>query len=130
MIHFRSGQKLETHAFAALLEDAHAKRPVHDHARLRQMLEASNVLLAAYLGDRLVGLLRGWTDGVCEGLICDLIVHPDVAKEDFAADLLAQLAEEHPTIQWWFPDASRAKVDLPRLGWRKQDDGWVLPWKR
>ena len=81
MIHYGSGTIPPPHALAALYGDARMARPVRDHAALEVLCRRANVLHAAFLSERLVGFLRGWTDGIGDGFIADLTVHPDVAKE-------------------------------------------------
>lgn len=127
MIRYRGGEIPELHAVAALLADAHLRRPVHDHARLRAMLEASNVLHAAFLGERLVGLVRGWTDGAWEGYLCDLAVHPDVAREGVAEELLRAATDGMPGIRWTIPAEFVPRARLEAFGWIRNHNGWLLP---
>ena len=100
MIQYRSVTIPSIHAIVALFQDAHIARPVHDQAAMRQLCERANVIHTAFLSERLVGFLRGWTDGICEGFIADLTVHPDVAQAEVGLELLRLACAEYPSVSW------------------------------
>lgn len=132
MIHYRSGTLPSLHALVALYEDARMARPTRDHAAIEALCARANVLHAAYLSERLVGFLRGWTDGIGDGFIVDLAVHPDVAKEGVGRELLRLACSESPSVRWILPRTAlakgfAAKGDLDSLGWKPLDGGWTLP---
>jgi GNAT superfamily N-acetyltransferase len=131
MIQYRSVTIPPIHAIVALYEAARIARPVHDQTAIRDLCERANVIHAAFLSERLVGFLRGWTDGICDGFIADLAVHPDVAKEGVGRELLRLACAECPTVSWVLPATALTKVfrtkDLGPLGWQPLDGGWALP---
>ncbi len=131
MIHYGSGTIPPPHALAALYGDARMARPVRDHAALEVLCRRANVLHAAFLSERLVGFLRGWTDGIGDGFIADLTVHPDVAKEGVGRELLRLACSENPSVCWILPGTALGKGfpkgDLESLGWRPLGGGWTLP---
>jgi hypothetical protein len=131
VIQYRSGTIPPIHAIVALYGDARLVRPIHDHSALRNLCERANVIHAAFLSERLVGFLRGWTDGICAGFIADLAVHPDVAKEGVGRELLRLACAECPSVSWVLPTSALAKgfptKDLNALGWKPLDGGWMLP---
>ena len=50
---------------------------------------------------RLVGILRGWTDGAYDGYVCDLAVDPSHQKQGIGEELLARVAAHYgPHVQW------------------------------
>ena len=57
------------------------RRPIGEPARIQAMLDHANLVLSAWDGARLMGLLRGWTDFVYDGYICDLAVHPGYHRQ-------------------------------------------------
>ena len=69
------------------------------------MLESSNVIVSAHEGARLVGFLRGFTDGAHDGFICDLAVHPDYQKRGIGVELMRLATSKHPEVQWVLPVA-------------------------
>jgi len=130
MIHYRSVTIPPIHAIVALYEDARMARPVHDQTAIRDLCERANVIHAAFLSERLVGFLRGWTDGICDGFIADLAVHPDVAKEGVGLELLRLACAECPSVSWVLPADALTKGflvrDLGSLGWKPLEGGWML----
>lgn len=127
MIRYRSGEIPSARAIASLYEDARLPRPAHDQDRLRRMYEASNVIHTAWMGERLVGILRGWTDGVFEGYVCDLAVHPDVHGQGVGRELLRMALGQDPHIQWSLRADAASREFYAHLGWERLEHGWVWP---
>lgn len=110
---------------AALYSAAALRRPVRDLARLETMFRGSNVVRAAWDGSRLVGLLRGWTDGVFDGWVSDLAVHPTWQSRGVGKALLASLDELGDGIQWGLFASPLAKDYYAHLGWKLSDVAWI-----
>ena len=73
------------------------------------------------------GLVRGWTDGAWEGYLCDLAVHPDVAREGVAEELLRAATDGRPGIRWTIPAEFVPRARLEAFGWIRNPNGWLLP---
>lgn len=97
-----------------------------DPGRIDRAFEASNVVVAAWLGDALVGVLRGWSDGARDGFISDLVVHPDHVGAGIGVELVHHAMDAHPGIRW----VLRASVTSPylgsALGWTHLGGGWFV----
>jgi GNAT superfamily N-acetyltransferase len=126
MLTYRDDLRPDIRAIRALYAAAPLRRPVGDPARIEKMFAASNVILSAWDGPRLVGLLRGWTDGAFDGYVCDLAVHPGYQKSGVGKGLLAQLAPAHPEVRWVLLAAPLAKDYYGRVGWEPLDNAWTL----
>ena len=80
-----------------LYDAAPLYRPTKDADRIQRMYEGSNVIWTAWEtaadpgsgNARLVGILRGWTDGAYDGYVCDLAVDSDFQKQGIGRELLA-----------------------------------------
>src|SRR6266478_767069 len=72
----RSDLRPDAAVIAALYRAAPLYRPVDDVERIRRMYAGSNVVLTAWEGETLVGILRGWADFAYDGYVCDLAVLP------------------------------------------------------
>jgi GNAT superfamily N-acetyltransferase len=119
----------DVEAIRALYAASPLRRPIHDAERLRRMFEGSNVVISAYAGDRLVGLLRGWTDFVYDGYVCDLAIHPAFQNAGVGRRLLDLAQGLGEGIQWVLLASPLAKDYYAHLGWARIEVGWELPRK-
>ena len=127
MITYSTDRRPDTDAIRALYAASPLRRPVGDPERIRRMFEGSNVVFAAWEGERLVGLLRGWTDGAFDGYVCDLAVHPACQKSGVGRTLLEMLIVPFPDVRWVLLASPLAKDDYAHVGWEALDNAWVLP---
>ncbi|HUG42322.1 MAG TPA: GNAT family N-acetyltransferase [Longimicrobiales bacterium] len=84
------------------------------------------VLVTAWQGDTLVGLLRGWTDEVRDGFIADVAVHPDHHASGAAQELVRQAVALHPAIRWVLRASPGSAYLGSALGWQHAGSGWYL----
>ena len=113
-------------AIRALYAAAPLRRPIHDPERVRRMFEGSNVVLSAYAGNRLVGLLRGWTDFAYDGYVCDLAVHPAYQKAGVGRQLLDRALALGEGVQWVLLASPIARDYYAHVGWEKVENGWKV----
>src|SRR5689334_20070734 len=130
MLTYREGYRPPAAAIAALYRDALLIRPVDDVDRIRRMYEGSNLILSAWDGDRLAGILRGWIDGAFDGYVCDLAVHPDYQKQGVGARLLEMARAGRPEVQWVLRASKIAADYYHHLGWQKIENGWFCARER
>lgn len=124
-ITYRDDVVPSAHAIARLYAMAPLRRPIHDISRLGKMVAGSNVVLTAWDGERLVGILRGFTDGAYDGTVCDLAVHPDVQKAGVGRRLLENARAIDAGIQWMLLASPLAKDDDAHLGWQRAETGGI-----
>ncbi len=127
MIRLQHDPRPELEAIRALYAAAPLRRPVADLERMHRMFEHANVVISAWDGPRLVGLLRGWTDYAFDGYVCDLAVHPDLQKSGVGRRLLDAAAALGPHIHWILLASPLAKDYYRHLGWKALEGGWELP---
>lgn len=113
---------------AALYRSAPLYRPIDDLERIAQMYDGSNVVLTAWMDDRLSGILRGWTDGAFDGYVCDLAIAPEAQKLNVGRKLLQAAIDMDPKIQWVLRASKIAANYYEHLGWQRIDNGWF--WAR
>jgi GNAT superfamily N-acetyltransferase len=126
MISYHHGRRPDVHAIAVLYACAPLRRPVDDLARLEQMYAGSNVVITAYEDERLVGILRGWTDGAYDGYICDLAIHPDYQKSGIGRELLNRATARNPGATWILIASPLAEKYYEHVGWTALSNGWKL----
>jgi GNAT superfamily N-acetyltransferase len=117
---------------AALISDLYRRsplyRPVDDADRIAAMYAGANVVLTAWDGETLAGILRGWTDGAYDGYVCDLAVAPEYQKAGVGRELLRMAVTQNPRIQWILRASKIATEYYAHLGWQKVENGWF--WAR
>ena len=120
----------EAAEIARLYDAARLVRPTGDLKRIQKMYAGSTVVWSAWDGSRLVGILRGWTDGGYDGYVCDLAVDPDYQKQGIGRELLTRVAAHYgPEVQWVLRASKLATNYYEHIGWKKIENGWYWPRK-
>lgn len=114
-------------AIRALYAASPLRRPIGDPVRIAKMFLHANVVITAWDGARLVGVLRGWTDFAFDGYICDLAIHPDHQKQGVGARLLEEATALSPDIRWVLLASPLAKDYYGHLGWEALSNAWLWP---
>lgn len=127
MIVYRIDITPEAQTIADLYRLAALIRPVDDVERIRRMYAGSNLVLTAWDGERLIGILRGWIDGAFDGYVCDLAVHPDYQKQGIGAKLLDLARQGRPEVQWVLRASKIAAKYYEHIGWKQIENGWYFP---
>ncbi len=123
---FHLDRRPTVEAIRALYAASPLRRPIHDPERIRRMFEGSNVVISAFVDDRLVGLLRGWTDFAFDGYICDLAIHPEFQKGGVGRRLLDLAQGLGEGVQWVLLASPIAKDYYAHVGWEPVENGWKL----
>ena len=125
MITYRSDIKPTAAMISELYRAALLNRPVESLERIQRMYEGSNLILSAWHGDKLVGILRGWTDGAYDGYVSDLAVDPDYQKSGIGKVLLDQARSTAGCEVQFILRASKIAVEYyEHIGWQKVENGW------
>jgi GNAT superfamily N-acetyltransferase len=123
-IAYRRDPRPGLEAIRNLYAAAPLRRPIGDPATIQAMFDHANLVLSAWDGTRLVGLLRGWTDFVFDGYICDLAVHPGYHRQGIGRELLDRAQALGPNIGWVLLASPLAKDYYGGLGWEAIGNGW------
>ncbi|HET6331197.1 MAG TPA: GNAT family N-acetyltransferase [Holophagaceae bacterium] len=126
MITFHHDRRPGLDAIRALYAASPLRRPIGDPSRIAKMFLHANVVISAYDGERLVGLLRGWTDFAFDGYVCDLAIHPGFQKQGVGKRLLDEAAALGPDIHWVLLASPIAKAYYGHLGWQLIPNAWEL----
>lgn len=126
-ISYHHDRRPEAHLIADLYRRSPLYRPVDDLARIARMYAGSNVVITAYQGQALLGILRGWTDGAFDGYVCDLAVDPAYQKLGIGRALLDECRRAHSgEVQWVLRASKLAAGYYAHLGWQPIENGWFL----
>jgi len=124
---YREGVVPSVESISALYAAAPLNRPIADLDRIEQMYVASNVIHTAWDGDRLAGILRGWTDGAFDGYICDLAIDPAYQKHGIGKELLRRVVSSNRQVQFVLRASQIAREYYKHVGWSPIENGWFVP---
>jgi ribosomal protein S18 acetylase RimI-like enzyme len=131
MIEYRENDRPTIAEIVDLYRAALLRRPVDDPDRIARMYAGSPIVITAREDGRLVGILRGWTDGAFDGYVCDLAVHPDVQKRGIGRELLARCEVSCSSeVQWVLRASVIAERYYEHVGWSRIENGWFKTRKR
>jgi len=126
-IAYREGVVPSVKSIVALYSAAPLTRPIADPDRIEQMFLSSNIILTAWDGDRLAGVLRGWTDGAFDGYICDLAIDPAYQKHGIGRELLRRVVNSNRQVQFVLRASQIAREYYKHIGWDPIENGWFIP---
>jgi ribosomal protein S18 acetylase RimI-like enzyme len=130
MFTYRTDVRPPLEAILALYRAAPLNRPIDDPDRIARMYAGSNIVHTAWEGERLVGILRGWTDGAFDGYVSDLAVHPDYQKQGIGRELLRQVVSGNREVQFILRASKIARDYYRHVGWEAIENGWFVPRER
>ena len=127
-IRYTTDERPDARSIAALYAAARLHRPVDDLDRIARTYAGSPIVLSAWDGPRLIGILRGWSDGAYDGYVCDLAVDPEYQNRGVGRELLHRCVSQSVEVQWVLRASVIATDYYAHLGWARIENGWV--WTR
>ncbi len=128
-IQYRSDVKISAEEFIDLLKRStlDARRPVDDKERIQSMLDNGNVLITAWLNDKLVGVSRGLSDFSFCCYLSDLAVDEAYQKMGIGKKLIDETHQVsgYQTMLILLA-APAAKQYYPRIGMEEFSDCFVI----
>lgn len=127
MIEYRTGNDLDIDAVIAVYRASTLgeRRPIHDRARMKAMLDNANLVVSAWDGERIVGVARSVSDFVYCTYLSDLAVDVAYQRRGVGRELVRRTQElgGRATIVLF---AAPAAVDYyPHIGF-VAGSGWML----
>jgi len=127
MIQFLVNRYPDSKSIISLYEKAQLIRPVADEERIAKMFVHSNLIISAWDGLRLVGLLRALTDQCYACYIPDVAVDPEYRGRGIGLKML-QLVSDHLGPEVTLITWGREKEDLwKRMGMLESTDCYSYP---
>lgn len=122
MIRYGDGESLDVVDVVRVFEASGINRPIDAPERIARMFAASNVVLSAWSGSRLVGVCRALTDFSYCCYLSDLAVDKAFQGQGIGTQLVAalrsKLGEEvsivllsAPGAMSWYPEAGFMSLD-------------------
>ena len=103
------------------------RRPVDDRATMNDMLRHANLVIAAWLGNELVGIARSLTDFSYICYLADLAVHEAHQKNGIGQELVRQTrANLGEKCKITLLAAPAAVEYYAKLGFEQHPSAWIL----
>lgn len=127
MIQFLVNRYPDTKNIISLFERAEMVRPVGDEERIARMFINSNLVISAWDGFKLVGLLRALTDQCYSCYVSDLAVDKEYRGRGIGLKLM-ELVSEHLGPEVTLISFGKSKEELwAKLHMERVEDCYVYP---
>jgi len=103
------------------------RRPVDDRVCIQGMLDHGNLLVTAFLDDRLVGVARSVTDFHFCCYLSDLAVDASLQRQGVGTELIRRTQENlGPKCTMILLSAPAAVDYYPHIGFQRHEQAWIL----
>jgi predicted N-acetyltransferase YhbS len=125
-VDYRQNVALDPQVVADLFRAAGLNGPLDDLARMRTMLDNSQLVLSAWDGERLVGLARTLTDFAFNGFIADLAVHPSYQGCGIGKELVRLTLATSECVKYVVHSAATSDGYYAHIGFDPAEGCWVF----
>ncbi|MFD6971297.1 GNAT family N-acetyltransferase [Streptomyces sp. NPDC059979] len=101
------------------------RRPVADAERFARMLAGANLVIAARLEGRLIGIARSITDGAYVTYLSDIAVDAEFQRRGVGRDLIRATREAAPRAKLVLLSAPAAVDYYPHIGFTRHESAWT-----
>ncbi|EHS58521.1 GNAT family N-acetyltransferase [Paenibacillus sp. Aloe-11] len=106
-------------------------RPIDQTERIQAMVNNADILLTAWLGDKMIGVARALTDWSYCCYLSDLAVDKEAQKSGVGRDLIAKVQEEiGEEVALILLAAPSAMAYYPKVGFEKIENGFTIRRKK
>ena len=102
------------------------RRPVDDFKRITEMCENANLIVAARLDGKLIGVARSVTDFVYCTYLSDLAVNEAYQKKGIGKKLIEETKKQAPQAKLILLSAPAAVDYYPKIGMKKHNHCFIL----
>jgi len=130
-ITYRNNKDVKLEDVIRVFRNSGITRPTDQPKRIQDMIRYSDILLTAWLGDRMIGVARALTDWSFCCYLSDLAVDKDVQKSGIGRELIARVREEiGEGVSLILLAAPSAMEYYPKVGFEKIENGFVIKRKK
>ena len=130
-ITYRNNKDVKLEDVIRVFRNSGITRPADQPKRIQDMIRYSDILLTAWLGDRMIGIARALTDWSFCCYLSDLAVDKDVQKSGIGRELIARVREEiGEGVSLILLAAPSAMEYYPKVGFEKIENGFVIKRKK
>ncbi|MFD9654911.1 GNAT family N-acetyltransferase [Streptomyces mirabilis] len=102
------------------------RRPVEQRERFAAMVRGANLVIAARLDGRLIGIARSLTDGAYVTYLSDIAVDAEFQRQGVGRSLIRAVQEAAPQAKIVLLSAPAAVDYYPHVGFTRHNSAWVL----
>ncbi|WP_000451554.1 GNAT family N-acetyltransferase [Vibrio mimicus] len=104
-----------------------ARRPTDNHACISGMLAHADLLVSAWIGERLVGIARSVTDFHYCCYLSDLAVSEQIQSKGIGKELIRQtFASLKKGCKLILLSAPQATEYYPKIGFKQHNSAWLM----
>ncbi len=127
MITYQVNAKLDLTATIEMYRRSGLRRPVEDTARMKAMLDNSNLVITAYTDDRIVGIARCLTDVGWVCYLADLAVDREFQRTGVGQELVKRVRDPNGSqCQLLLLSTAEAMDYYTKLGFAKLDNAFAI----
>lgn len=128
-VDYFTGRQINADQFITLLNETSlgARRPTEDRTCIDGMLANGDILVTAWIGDRLVGVARSVTDFCYCCYLSDLAVSEQVQAQGIGKALIRHtFAALNPGCKLILLSAPQAVDYYPKIGFTQHGSAWTM----
>jgi GNAT superfamily N-acetyltransferase len=130
-ITYKVNAEINAEELSSVFRASGIKRPVDDLPRLGRMIDHADILISAWVGNKLVGIARAITDFSYCCYLSDLAVDKNYQKNGVGKELIALLKDElGEEVALLLLASQEAMEYYPRIGFTEIDNGFKIARKR
>ncbi|WP_226003247.1 GNAT family N-acetyltransferase [Paenibacillus sp. BJ-4] len=130
-ITYRNNKNVNVEDVIRVFKNSGIVRPIDQTERIQAMVNNADILLTAWLGDKMVGVARALTDWSYCCYLSDLSVDKEAQKSGVGRDLIAKVREEiGEEVALILVTAPSAVAYYPKVGFEKIENGFMIRRKK
>ncbi|MGG4091525.1 GNAT family N-acetyltransferase [Paenibacillus lautus] len=130
-ITYRSNKDVKLEDVIRVYRNSGILRPTDQPKRIQAMISHADILITAWLGDRMIGIARALTDWSFCCYLSDLAVDKDFQKSGIGRELIAKIREEiGEGVALILLAAPSAMAYYPKVGFEKIENGFIVKRKK
>ncbi|WP_019424339.1 GNAT family N-acetyltransferase [Paenibacillus sp. OSY-SE] len=130
-ITYRNNKDVNVEDVIRVFKNSGIVRPIDQSERIQAMMNNADILLTAWLGDKMIGVARALTDWSYCCYLSDLAVDKEVQKSGVGQELIAKVREEiGEEVALILLAAPSAMAYYPKVGFEKIENGFMIKRKK
>ncbi|MDQ0496566.1 GNAT family N-acetyltransferase [Paenibacillus brasilensis] len=126
-ITYRNDKDVEVEDMIEVFRNSGIVRPINQPERIQTMIKNADILLSAWLGNRMIGVARALTDWSFCCYLSDLAVDKEFQNSGVGRKLITKVQEEiGKEVALILLAAPSAMTYYPKVGFEKIENGFMI----